>query len=70
MKEEDLVECDHIRRRFTGATFYAHHSPGQKWYYLSQQSPDEVLLMKMFDSEEKVDAKRNIMGASLSLDNC
>ena len=58
MQAEDLMECDHIRRRFTGATLYGQYTPGQKWYYLSRQRPDEALIMKMFDSEEHVRAKR------------
>lgn len=58
MFEDDLIECDHIRKRFTGATFYAHFNPEQKWYYLSQQRPDEALLLKIFDSEDSVKGKR------------
>ena len=65
MQAEDLMECDHIRRRFTGATLYGQYTPGQKWYYLSRQRPDEALIMKMFDSEEYVRAKRKCTGNQL-----
>lgn len=51
------MECDHVRRRFKGANLYAHHNDGHRWMYLGNQQPDEVLLMKMFDSQA-VPAKR------------
>ncbi|KAK1750089.1 Aspirochlorine biosynthesis protein N [Echria macrotheca] len=55
--DSDLVECDHVRRKFKGANMYAHYGPGHKWHYLSGQRPDEVLLLKMFDSDPSVEAK-------------
>ncbi|KAK3320222.1 hypothetical protein B0T19DRAFT_488379 [Cercophora scortea] len=48
--EEDLVECDHIRRKFFGATMYAAYRSTQRWYYLSKQRQDEITLIKIFDS--------------------
>ncbi len=33
------------------------NSDKHQWYYLSRQRPDEVLIMKIFDSEEGVEAK-------------
>jgi len=57
VQDKDLVECDHVRRKFKGANMYMHHSPGQKWYYFGQQQPEEVLLLKMFDSDPTVEAK-------------
>jgi len=54
----DLVECDHVRRRFKGANLYAYFGAAHKWYYLGEQRPDEVLLLKMFDSDKGVKAKR------------
>lgn len=56
--DEDLVECDHVRRRFKGSNLYTHHREGHKWYYLGEQRPDEVLLIKMFDSDSSVSAQR------------
>lgn len=53
----DLVECDHVRRRFKGANFYAYYNSAHKWYYLGEQHPDEVVLLKMFDSDEDVKAR-------------
>ncbi|KAL2211720.1 methyltransferase CmcJ [Sarocladium strictum] len=56
--DRDLVECDHIRRKFKGATLYAHFNEAHRWNYLGNHSPDEVLLLKMFDSDASVPAKR------------
>ena len=33
--------------------YYARHSHGQKWYIVSGMEPDEVLLIKCFDSSKK-----------------
>lgn len=56
VRDGDLVECDHIRRQYKGANMYMHHSPGQQWYYLGRQKPEETLLLKMFDSDPTVPA--------------
>jgi hypothetical protein len=45
---------------------YAHFSPEHKWYYLSQQRPHEVLLLKMFDSDPDVKAKSEVFTLSCS----
>ena len=55
--EADLVECDHVRRKFKGANFYAYHNDEHKWCYVGNHEPDEVLLLKMFDSDSSVRAK-------------
>jgi hypothetical protein len=54
--DDDLVECDHVRRKFKGATMYAYYNEAHKWYYLGQQRPDEILLLKIFDSDSNVKA--------------
>ncbi|KAH9212213.1 methyltransferase CmcJ [Leptodontidium sp. 2 PMI_412] len=58
MEPGDLTECDIVRKQFTGASLYAHFNPQQKWYYLSQQTPNEVLMLKIFDSQEDIEGKR------------
>jgi hypothetical protein len=57
MPDKDLIECDHVRRRFKGSTLYAHYNEAHKWYYLGKHQPDEVLLLKMFDSDPTVKAR-------------
>ena len=34
-----------------GQTFSVKYNPNHKWYYLSNQTPDEVTLIKCYDSE-------------------
>ncbi|KAI1741364.1 methyltransferase CmcJ [Xylaria scruposa] len=57
MAEDDLVRADHIRRKFKGETLLTHYSPHHKWYYVSKQTPDEVILFKNFDSDPHVKAQ-------------
>jgi hypothetical protein len=67
--EFDFYECDVIRVRFIGGTVYVAHNEGQKWYYLSNQDPDEVLLLKMFDSQSDVVKGKGIDLYQLFLDD-
>lgn len=53
---EDLLEVDLIRKEYIGATMYAKYRPGYKWYYVEQQTADEVCLFKNFDSDGSVKA--------------
>lgn len=36
---------------------YGLYSPDHKWYYLHHQTPEEILLFKIFDSDLDVPAK-------------
>ncbi|KAK0714198.1 hypothetical protein B0T26DRAFT_784301 [Lasiosphaeria miniovina] len=56
MSQQDLVECDHVRRRFKWCAFYAYYNPDHKWHYLSRQKPEEVMFLKIFDSDPLVRA--------------
>jgi len=47
----DFLECDHIRRKYVGSTLFAVYREGYNWYYLEDQNPNELLIMKMFDSD-------------------
>ncbi|KAK7540283.1 hypothetical protein IWX49DRAFT_601252 [Phyllosticta citricarpa] len=40
-----------------GSTYNISHGPGQKWYYLGGQRPDEALLIKIYDNKPDVAAK-------------
>lgn len=52
VREEDLVTTDLVRRKYVGETFYSKFNPNHKWYYLSNQQPDEVTMLKIHDSSE------------------
>lgn len=50
--DHDLVSTRHIYPDREGATFAVKYNPGHRWYYLSDQTPEEVTLIKCFDSSE------------------
>lgn len=54
VKSDDLVASDNIRTKYIGENLFAKYSPDYRWYYLSEQEPDEVLLLKIYDSDSKV----------------
>lgn len=42
---------DHIYPDFESETYCVLHNNGHRWYYISDQRRDEVLLMTNYDSE-------------------
>ncbi|ORY88157.1 hypothetical protein BCR35DRAFT_289397 [Leucosporidium creatinivorum] len=51
--EKDLVPTDLILSNEggrKGQNYSVLHSPAQKWYYLSEQRPDEAIIFKIYDS--------------------
>jgi len=54
--KEDLLLCDNIQKSRLGETMIPIYSPSARWYYLNQQRPDEVLIIKIFDSKQDVKA--------------
>ncbi|KAF2791294.1 hypothetical protein K505DRAFT_249299 [Melanomma pulvis-pyrius CBS 109.77] len=56
LPETSLVECERIRREYVGNTMYLLQTAGIKWYYHSQQSEDDLLIFKTFDSSRDVAA--------------
>jgi hypothetical protein len=42
-----------------GQTVSVNHSPEQKWYYLEKQTPEEVILIKIWDNKEDVARCKN-----------
>lgn len=51
---DDLIASDLLFPHRTGETYGVAHSPAQRWYYTPDLSPDEVLLLKCWDSDERV----------------
>ena len=49
---QDLVPVRLIYPQRKGSNFSVRYNPEHKWYYLSNQTPDEVILIKCYDSEE------------------
>lgn len=52
LRPSDLVATDLLYRDRTGETYSVTYDPGQRWYYWSAMQPDEVLLLKCYDSKE------------------
>lgn len=50
-ESNDLVAVKYIYPDRIGATFSVRYNPSHQWWYLSQQTPEEVTLIKCFDSE-------------------
>ncbi|CCM01543.1 uncharacterized protein FIBRA_03599 [Fibroporia radiculosa] len=48
--DHDLVPVRHIYPHREGSTFSVRYNPDHKWYYLSNQTPEEVTLIKCYDS--------------------
>ncbi|KAI0266422.1 hypothetical protein BC834DRAFT_874478 [Gloeopeniophorella convolvens] len=58
--EKDLVRTRHIAATYEGATFRVRYNEGHQWHYLSDQTPDEVVVFKCFDSEKVPGVARGI----------
>ncbi|KZV82483.1 hypothetical protein EXIGLDRAFT_626964 [Exidia glandulosa HHB12029] len=50
---KDLAASDLIYPDRVGETYNIRYNPSQKWYYLKNQTPGEVVLLKCYDSEDK-----------------
>lgn len=47
----DLIATDRPSREYVGEVYYMKHNSAQKWYWLSQQTPDELSLFMSYDSD-------------------
>jgi len=50
----DLVPADLIYPNRVGETYSIRFNPDHRWYYVEQQRPEEVLLLKCYDSRTDV----------------
>jgi hypothetical protein len=50
VKPEDLIATDQIFPDRIGEIYHLAHDPAQRWYYAPAMTPDEVLLIKGWDS--------------------
>lgn len=48
----DLIYCDRV-----GETYLITYNPAHQWFYFLHMQPDEVLLIKCFDSAEGEQAR-------------
>ncbi|MBV8574126.1 MAG: hypothetical protein JOZ58_03675 [Acetobacteraceae bacterium] len=50
MRFEDLIATDQVFPDRVGEIYHLAYHPSQRWYYAPQMTPDEILLIKGWDS--------------------
>ena len=50
VRQEHLIATDQVFPDRVGEIYHLAHSPAQRWYYAPLMTPDEVLLIKGYDS--------------------
>ena len=48
--DDDLIASDLVYPHVRGETSSVEYKPGHRWYYFSDQQPDEVILIRVHDS--------------------
>ena len=48
--DDDLIASDLVYQHVRGETSSVEFKPGHRWYYFSEQQPDEVILIRVHDS--------------------
>jgi len=56
LAEDDLQTADVIFRDRVAENFQVCHSEGQRWYYIKDQMPDELLIFRATDTEKPTSA--------------
>ena len=49
-KTTDIIAADVIYPHYIGESFNIFHNSEHRWFYMSNQMPNEVLIFKSFDS--------------------
>ena len=60
--DADLVGAEMTEDNFKGESWVVRHSPNHQWHYKHRMTPQDVLLIKCFDSNELV-ARRSLHSA-------
>jgi hypothetical protein len=63
LSPSDMHPCDLLRGQYEerGQTVTFCHNATQRWYYLDAHRTDEVTLIKIWDSKEDVEGKREFV---------
>lgn len=56
LNPDDSIETDSVRQGSSSTHYYVRYNPGQRWYFLDRQTPEEALIFKHFDSKPGVEA--------------
>jgi hypothetical protein len=51
VRREDLIATDQVFPDRVGEIYHLAHDPAQRWYYAPLMTPDEILLIKGWDSQ-------------------
>lgn len=51
LQDSDLVAADRPSREYVGEVYYVKYNKEQVWYYMDQQTPEEVSLISVYDSD-------------------
>ena len=54
ISDDDLVECDLVYKDYEGEFYVLHHAEAHRWFYLSGQTRDEVILLLNLDSHRDI----------------
>ncbi|KAI9157998.1 Hydroxylase/desaturase CTB9 [Paramyrothecium foliicola] len=60
--DADLVGAEMTEDNFVGESWVVRHNPGHRWFYKHGMTPQDVLLIKCFDSDKAV-ARRSLHSA-------
>lgn len=54
---EQLVQVDVVRQSYVGECYYPLQNDSNRWYFINRQTEEDVLIFKMYDSDENAKAK-------------
>lgn len=57
---DDRIATDQVTRKHAGEIYYVHHNPNQVWHYLGEQTEDEVIVFKSYDSRPGAASKFDV----------
>ncbi|KAL9633840.1 MAG: hypothetical protein Q9164_004455 [Protoblastenia rupestris] len=60
LEDKDLIKVKHIYPHLTGETFAVKHNPRQRFWYWSQMSSHEALLLQCYDSKMQPDESEQL----------
>jgi hypothetical protein len=63
---DDAIETDQVGPQYSGETCYIRYNPDQRWYWLRNQTCDEVAIFTCFDSHSSTPYSRGKLGCSCS----
>jgi hypothetical protein len=63
IREADLIAAERRYQKRVGGIYYLAYNPEQRWYYFPKMTPDEVVLLKCYDSRTDGTARWTAHGA-------